>query len=125
MPKKHSGDVLDEATDLAIDELYRRLKDQPDLFGDSALQKMVETLDRRAERKAKEQAADAAEDSEPFALLDVLETFPLRRAHKLAVAERDRFLDEARALDEWMAANPVAVPGVSDLEPGQESPEEG
>lgn len=106
--KKSPGEILDGATDLAITELHRRLEEQPELFSDGTLQKMVESLEKRAERQAKAAEAQAVEESEPFALLDVLETFPLKRAHKLASSERDRLLEEARALDEWMEANPIA-----------------
>lgn len=100
--------TLDDATPLVLDELVRRAKDQPELFSDGALIKLAELLDRRAERQARLEAEQVAEEAKPFRLLDELDVLPVPRAHKLALAERERLVNEWRALDDWMEANPVA-----------------
>lgn len=82
---------LVEVAELALNELGRRLMNDPASVGETALSKMLSDINRIMDRRDKE---IEEEESKPFNLLDELPTLPKDRALKLAQQELARLSTE-------------------------------
>ena len=78
--------LLDVATK-AIEEMGRRLNEQPDQIPDHVLSKITTDTMKILERREKQ---DEDQDAKPFSLLDEIDTLPRDRAIELLEEELDR-----------------------------------